>query len=631
MKDGIQNLRKALPYLPDGARQYMIVYSIIASALAVLDITALMALALSVTTILAGGTIEIPVVDISIGPDGYVGLVAAISGVILIKAILSILQQWFATRTFAKFEMALGKRLFDAYLGAPWVERLNRSTSELVRMADVGVATINAGLILPLLGVPGMLISSGSVVLFLFISTPVTALVTLAYLGLFTIGIFLLLSKRTLEAGRVNRRYSFKAAGLMTDMVGALKEVTLRNKFAEVSDVVQDSRFHATRARANIQFLGSVPRFIMDFALIGGLLVIGGAEYLLSGDMDTVINSVVLFAVAAIRLIPALTGFQGTVNILNSNASQVRAVLRDIEDAEHMTALREHVGKEPLRGKPKELEIQDVSFTYPSRETPAIRDITMTIEMGSSVAFVGESGSGKSTLVDVILGLLEPQQGRLLVDGRPLQDVLAAWRGLIGYVPQDVSLFDGTIEQNVALTWKGEIDRERVIECLKKARMWDTTQERPGGLHATIGERGIGLSGGQRQRLGIARALYADPQILILDEATSALDTETEAQVAEAIQGLRGEITLISIAHRLSTVRHSDVLYFMEDSRVITSCTFDEVVRDAPAFARQATLAGLIAAESEERGEEDRRDEEDRRGEDGTEAGPAASQDVPRD
>ena len=214
-------------------------------------------------------------------------------------------------------------------------------------------------------------------------------------------------------------------------------------------------------------------------------------------------------------------------------------MLRDIEDAERLTALRESVGTKDLEGEPRRLEIQGVSFTYPNRETPAVRNISINIDMGMSVAFVGESGSGKSTLVDVILGLLEPQEGRILVDGEPLKDVLAAWRHQIGYVPQDVSLFDGTIEQNVALTWKGEIDREKVIDCLKKARMWEATQQRPGGLHATIGERGIGLSGGQRQRLGIARALYAEPQILILDEATSALDTETESQVAEAIQGLR--------------------------------------------------------------------------------------------
>ncbi|WP_182173207.1 ABC transporter ATP-binding protein [Flaviflexus equikiangi] len=593
MKDGYKNLMRAMPFLPDGASRYMVVYIIVASLLSIMDIAALMALAFSMTSILSSQDIVIPVVGWRFGQDQYVWVILAISAVILLKAVLSLVQQWFATRRFADFEMDLGRTLFDAYLGAPWVDRLGRSTSELVRMADVGVAAINAGLILPLMGLPAMLISSLTVIAILLVAQPVTAIVTLFYLGLIAMLIYWLLSRRTLEAGRVNRRYSFKAAGLMTDMVGALKEVTLRDKFTEVSSVVQDARFHATRARANIQFLGSVPKFVMDFALIGGLIIIGAASFLISGTMDAAINAVVLFTVSAIRLIPALTGFQGTVNVLNSNASQVRAILRDIEEAQTYIERRKVAGRQPLAHDPRELVLDNVSFTYPNRVDPAIRDISMTIRMGTSVAFVGESGSGKSTLVDVILGLLEPQQGTIRIDGQDLDDVLANWRSLIGYVPQDVSLFDGTIEQNVALTWKGEIDREKVIECLKKAQMWETTLERPGGLQATIGERGIGLSGGQRQRLGIARALYADPLILILDEATSALDSETEAEVSKAIHNLRGEVTMISIAHRLSTVKDSDVLFFMKDGRVVTSGTFAGVIAAAPDFARQAALSGL--------------------------------------
>ncbi|VEI12925.1 ABC transporter ATP-binding protein [Trueperella bialowiezensis] len=600
MKDGYNNLKRVLPYLPAGAGQYMIIYMVVASILSILDVAALMALALAATAIIAGNDIVIPVVGWRFGPESYVWVIIVISSLILLKAVLSLIQQWFATRKFANFELELGTTLFNAYLGAPWVDRLSRSSSELVRMADVGVAAINSGLIMPFMGLPSMMISAITVVAILLAAEPLTAVVTMAYLGLIAAFIYVLLSRRTVEAGRVNRRYSYKAAGLMTDMVGALKEVTLRDKFDEVSSVVQDARYHATRARANIQFLGSVPRFVMDFALIGGLVLIGASQFLMSGDFTDAINAIVLFAAAAIRLIPALTGFQSTVNVLNSNASQVRAILRDIEDAQGYLARKKIAGKQRLEHAPRELVLDNVSFTYPTREDPAVRDISMTIQMGTSVAFVGESGSGKSTLVDVILGLLEPQQGTIKVDGHDIDDVLAHWRSLIGYVPQDVSLFDGTIEQNVALTWKGEIDRDKVIECLKKAQMWETTQERPGGLQARIGERGMGLSGGQRQRLGIARALYSDPAILILDEATSALDTETEAEVASAIAGLRGELTLISIAHRLSTVKDSDVLFYMEDGRVVTSGTFDEVVATAPRFAMQARLAGLYVPEHEE-------------------------------
>lgn len=600
MKSAFERLRQTIPYLPKGARSYMIVFMLVASVLSILDISALMALAFSVTAILSKNDIVVPFFEWRFGPDKYVLIILVISSVILLKSILSLVQQWFATRKFAEFEMILGKRLFDAYLGAPWVERLSRSTSQLVRMADVGVAAINSGLILPILGLPAMLVSSLSVVAFLLIARPVTAVATICYLGLIAIGIYFLLSKRTVEAGKVNRRYSFKAAGLMTDMVGALKEVTLRNKFDEVSEVVQDARFHATRARANIQFLGAVPKFIMDAALIGGLLVIGGVTYIFSNSMESAINSVVLFAVSGVRLIPAMSGFQGTVNGLNANASQVNAVLGDIKEAEHYIAARETVGKDPIDHEPRELIIDNITFCYPGRKDPAIKSLTATIKMGTSVGIVGESGSGKSTLVDIILGLLQPQEGSLRIDQLDLNDVMSDWRSMVGYVPQDVSLFDGTIEQNIALTWKGEIDREKVIECLKKAQMWQTVEERPGGLLSTVGERGINLSGGQRQRLGIARALYADPMILILDEATSALDTETEAEVAKAIHNLRGEVTMISIAHRLSTVKDSDELLFMEDGEIKARGTFQEVVDATPAFARQAALSGLVPMPTQE-------------------------------
>ena len=567
---------------------------IVASALSILDIAALMILALSMSAILTGSDINIPLTGLSFGPDKYIYVVGTISAVILLKSVLSLVQQWFATRKFAIFELSLGQNLFKAYLQAPWVDRLSRSSSELVRMADVGIAAINAGLILPLMGLAPLIVSAITIVIFLFVTDPLTAAITLLYFGLIALLTNLVLSKKTVEAGKVNRSYSYKVAGLMTDMVGALKEVTLRNKLDEVSEVVQANRFHATRARANIQFLGAAPRFIMDVALIGGILVISGVGYAMTGEISSILNSLVLFTVSATRLIPALTGFQGTLNVLNANASQIRAILRDLEKSDEYIANKEIIGQEKIASAPRLLSINNISFRYPTGESDAVTDFSLDIPMGSSVGIVGESGSGKSTLVDIILGLLEPQKGEILVNEQALNKVLADWRSLVGYVPQEVSLFDGTIEQNVALTWSGEIDREKVIDCLKKAQLWDTVQARPGGLQANVGERGIGLSGGQRQRMGIARALYGDPVVLILDEATSALDTKTESEVAKAVNALRGDVTIISIAHRLSTVKNVDMLIYMENSRKIAQGTFEEVVQQVPAFATQAFLAGLI-------------------------------------
>ena len=598
MKLAISRLRKVFPYLPEGAASDMKRDVVVSCLLTVLDIAALMLLALSTSSMLTGSTITIPVIHMTVDSDNYIWLLLIVSLLILLKSSLSLVQQWFATRRFTEFELVLGLRLFDAYIGAPWIDRLARSTSTLVRMADVGVAAVIAGLIMPLIQLPAAVFSTVLILVTLFVLQPLTAAISLVYLG----GIALLLAvglrKRTVEAGRVNQRYSYKVASLMTDMVGALKEITLRNKFDEVAGEVRKNRKHATRARANIQFLGAIPKFIMDAALIGGFLIVGVISYLTTQSLTEAISAIIMFAVTSMRLIPAMVTYQSTVNTLNSNAAQVDAVLRDMRAGDEYIAKKEHLGKDPLKQEPHELRLSNVTFTYPTREDPAVNDVSMSIQMGSRVGIVGESGSGKSTLVDIILGLLVPQSGSIDVDGQSIEDIMIDWRSRVGYVPQDVSLFDGTIAQNVALTWKDELDRDKVIDCLKRAQMWEAVQARPGGLNATIGERGIALSGGQRQRLGIARALYSDPYVLIMDEATSALDTKTESKVTKALAGLRGDVTVISIAHRLSTVKEVDELYYMEDGLVLAHGTFDEVVENVPNFREQATLAGLIATEA---------------------------------
>ena len=595
MKGSIQRLRVVLPYLPDGSVSYMIRYVIVSCLLTLLDVAALMILAVSLSSMLTGQVVTVPIVGWTVDTDNYVWLLVVVSILILLKSSLSLLQQWFATRRFTQFELVLGLRLFDSYIGAPWVDRLSRSSSTLVRMADVGVSALVGGLILPIIALPATIVSTILILATLFLMQPLTAAISVVYLGGIAALLAFVLNKKTLEAGRVNQRYSYLVASLMTDMVGALKEITLRNKFDEVAEEVRRNRVHSTRARANIQFLGAIPRFVMDAALVGGFLIVGVLSYLVKGSLSEAIGAVVMFAVTSMRLIPALIGYQSTMNTLNANTAQVLAVIRDLRAADRYRESTEDLGKELLRHDPRELVLDKVTFTYPNREDPAVTDASMKIEMGSRVGIVGESGSGKSTLVDVILGLLVPQSGSLKVDGQDISDVLGDWRSKVGYVPQDVSLFDGTIAQNVALSWRGDIDREKVIDCLKRAQLWQAVQDRPGGLDATVGERGIALSGGQRQRMGIARALYADPYILIMDEATSALDTKTESEVTKALTGLHGKVTVISVAHRLSTVKDADQLFYMEDSFILAHGTFDEVVATVPSFREQAQLAGLVS------------------------------------
>lgn len=598
MKLVVKSFRDLMGYLPADARAYLVRYIVISCLLTVLDIVAIMLLALSLAPMIARSPINLPVIG-EIGADSYVWLIALVASLILVKSVLALLQQWFATRRFASFELEIGRQLFDAYIKAPWTYRLGRNTAQIVRIADVGIANAVSGFLLPIVQLPSMIVSFVLILGIIVVAQPVTALITVVYLGLIMALLYWVVSGRSVTAGRVARDYSFKVATLMTEMMQALKEITLRNKAGEVADIVQYNRVFSTRARANLNFLGAVPGFVLNAALVGGFVLVGAVGYIGGGGgekgMQEALAAVALFAVAGFRLVPSLTGFQSIVTRTTANVPHVEAVIFDLQVSEKYLEVAEKLGQQPIEGTPTKLTLSGVAFGYPKHEdTPAVHDIDLEIPIGSSLALVGSSGAGKSTLVDVLLGLLVPQRGTIKLDDQDLNDVLAAWRERVGYVPQDVSLFDGTVAQNVALAWDDDdIDFEKVRMSLERAQLWETIEQRAGGMRGRIGERGMSLSGGQRQRLGIARALYSDPLVLVLDEATSALDTKTESKVTEAIRGLKGEVTIVSVAHRLSTIRDSDLVCFMQDGTIADRGTFEELVARVPNFAEQAQLAGL--------------------------------------
>jgi ABC-type multidrug transport system fused ATPase/permease subunit len=239
------------------------------------------------------------------------------------------------------------------------------------------------------------------------------------------------------------------------------------------------------------------------------------------------------------------------------------------------------------------VQLPDVTFSS-TPATPVLTGLDLEILPGESEGLVGGSGAGKSTLVDILLGVLEPDSGEVLVDGWPLRSVLARWQAMIGYVPQSIALFDDTVAANVALgETREDIDSERLWHALEVAQLDAVVGALPGGVDNVIGESGVQLSGGQRQRLGIARALYHEPQVLVFDEATSALDNETEFKLTEVLETLRGRVTTITIAHRLSTVRRCDRLLYLEAGVLVAQGTFEHLRDEIPGFARLVQLAAV--------------------------------------
>jgi len=584
--------REVLSVMPRSASRYLIVYAVTLAALSLLDAAALALLAAVTGPVLSGGTLHLPLIG-EVSDAGLLVLVGLVCALVIGKSALAISLLWGATRRFAKYELAIGARLFESYIHAPWVERLRRNSAELVRLTDTSVSVTISNFLLPGATLPGEFMNFVTILIVLAIAQPLLALVAFLYLTLIGCVLFFVVTRRSRQAGRVNQNYSVRSVRLVTEMIGALKEVTLRNKLEEVAAVVQDNRGHSTRARSNIQFLGQVPRYVLEAGIIGGVVLVGITGYL-TGELPGALLAVAVFGLAGFRMAPSIIRFQAVVSQVTANQPHAEAVVREIRAVEAASTHLSDRGSRPLAEHPEAMTFDAVSFRYADDAPDAVQDLSFRIPIGSSVAFVGSSGAGKSTIIDLILGLIEPTSGTISIDGVDLRELTTAWRDRVGYVPQDVALFDSTIAQNVALSWTDDIDRDRVRTSLKQAQLLELVDARESGIDGAVGERGLALSGGQRQRLGIARALYPQPLVLVMDEATSALDTATEAAVSAAIRELQGTVTLITIAHRLSTIRDADRIFFLSGGRIVASGTFDELVAAVPEFALQAALAGLI-------------------------------------
>lgn len=591
-----RTVRRLLGVLPDGTRRFVITFAVLQSALALLDVAAIGLLALIMAPMLTGATVTLPVLGVISEPTQFRNMLLAVGGLIITKSALAIVLQRWATKRFASFEQVLGAQLLAATFRAPWTERLSRNATDIVRSTDVGVGATVAGVLIPFCQLAGEVVTFVAVLGVLLIAQPLLASATVIYFAAVGAALYLWVLRRAVKAGQDNRTYSARAVRLMSEMIHALKEVTLRGRSDELAELVLSVRSRSSRARADQTFLGAIPRYVLEAALIGGLGIGAGIGYLTTPDdgVAGALAAVALFGVAGFRIVPSLTRFQTILAQTGANQPFAEQVLAEIDRSRQYTEPTD-TPTEPLAETSRTLRLREVTFSYPGAASPAVDGVSLELPFGQTLALVGASGSGKSTLVDLMLGLLEPDHGDILIGEQPLQRVLADWRSRVGYVPQDVSLFDASVAHNVALTWSDEnIDEDQVRRALARAQLLDVVEARPEGIHAPVGDRGLALSGGQRQRLGMARALYTDPLVLVMDEATSALDTSTEAAVTAAIRELAGEISVIVVAHRLATIRHSEQVCFLREGRLVASGTFAEVVAAVPDFAEQAALAGLV-------------------------------------
>lgn len=519
---------------------------------------------------------------------------ATVSG-FLVKDSLTIGYNWWAGTLTARLRSQAQADVIEYYMYLPCHLHSHLGLATILRRAGWSVSQAYNNFAGGLLALMSQAFTVLCVTGALIIATPLTSALLLLFIAL--AGISFLRVVRPLSA-RISVEIldvSQKGYNATFDAFGAIKETQLRSSQPYfLSEIAAAARRTAMLDRTS-GFLNGLPKQLMEMLFMIGLACAFAVSAAL-GTSDNFLVSLALLVAGAFRLLPTISGMIGSINGIRLGEAGTREFVAD-KTAGRAQALRlpsrsgDAAQRLPLTHA---LEVEDVSFTYDKADAPVLRGVSLTVDAGSTVAFVGGSGAGKSTLLDLIMGLQTPTSGRLLVDGTDVATNLVGWQSNIGVVPQEVFLTDRTIAENVAFDCaKEDIDEALVEQALRQADIWDFVSEQPEGIWSSFGERGRRLSGGQRQRIGIARALYRRPSVLVLDEATSALDNETEARIAETIGALGKEITVIIVAHRLSTVRDADMIAFLADGTVEATGTFTQLQERSEGFRRLVELASL--------------------------------------
>ena len=466
--------------------------------------------------------------------------------------------------------MQLATKLLTTYMAEPYTFHLNRNISELQRSLQYDtmqfMQLINSAL--QVLAEIAVVICLG---VYLVYTSPTISVVILGLIVI-CVGLFVMISKKySQKIGAQNEAYNAQLYQWINQSLGGIKEVKVLNREKFFVDSYKDVYRKLIRGAKNNEMLAAIPKYILEtVCIIGMIIAVIGKLLWGRRDMTAFMMQISAFAVAAFRLLPSVGKINAYFNNIMYSLPSLDLIYKDLKEIENFVPEDTAKKDVELWHLESSIKLNEISYAYAGTDKNILENVNLTIHKGETVALIGSSGAGKTTLADVFLGLLIPQNGAILVDGKNIYENMDSWHHMLGYIPQTIYLSDDTIRNNVAFGIKQEdIDEKAVIEALKKAQLYDFVQTMDQGLETFVGDRGVRLSGGQRQRIGIARALYYDPEVLVLDEATSALDTDTETAVMEAIDSLKGHKTMVIIAHRLSTIRNADSIYEVTNGNAI--------------------------------------------------------------
>jgi ABC-type multidrug transport system fused ATPase/permease subunit len=519
-----------------------------------------------------------------------VSFACAVAAVVLFSLAIKAGGTYAITRFSAMRSSSISSRLLGAYLCRPYAWFLEHNSSDIARNILNEVDGVVARVIGPALKLVANIILVVAILGFLLIVDPVVTLASAGMLGGSYALIYLYLRERLKGSGEEVMNAFGERFRIAQEATGGIKDVKLLGLEQSYMGLYEKAAQRSASATARLAVMLEMPRFALEAITFGVLLALVLLLLLRNdGNIASLVPTLGIFAFSAMRLLPALQqiyhglanirGAQVALDTIVTDYANTRPIPRTFDDIKPLVKLQ-HV-----------LELSEIDFRYGSAGRQTLEGLSLKIPARTTVGLVGGTGAGKTTIVDLILGLLTPDQGQIRVDGTPITNQnLRGWQQTLGYVPQSIFLTDDTVAANIAFgVPKAQIDMEAVERAARAAALHDfVVGDLAQGYDTIVGERGIRLSGGQRQRIGIARALYRDPTLLIMDEATSALDNITEQVVMEAVQNIRTDKTIILIAHRLTTVKNCDQIFLMEQGRLIAQGTYEELVASNETFRRMA-------------------------------------------
>ncbi len=514
----------------------------------------------------------------------YGGLALVV--IFLVKTIYLVWFKYIKSKFVMNRYSYISTRLYESYLSAPYTFHLGRNSAELIRNVTTETNLITNNIMMPVLKISMDVVMVSGVFLFLFYVEPVVTLVSFAVIGGGGGLILKFVKKRMTYFGKIAAQERKRMIQGVNEGIGGIKDITVMNRQPLFMNRMREYLGNLVNAQIYKNVASYASRPVIEFLAVGGMIFIAFFMVWQGREISTIIPILALFGGAAVRLIPSSSHIVTEITKLRYYIESLQSVHEDLEEMKEETkrARAENRNMEKLPFE-KEITLSNIDYRYPDADTLALKNVSLFIRKGSAVGFVGESGAGKSTIVDLVLGLLEPTSGEVRIDGVNMLARKREWQNNVGYIPQFIYLSDDTIRSNIAFgVSKEEISDKKIEAAVKAAQLGKVLADLPDGLNTIIGEDGVRLSGGQRQRIGIARALYDNPQVLIMDEATSALDNITEKFVIEAIEKLRGDRTIIMIAHRITTVKKCDMIYLMNKGIITQQGTYDELLQSSKEF-----------------------------------------------